>query len=98
MSAASWARSSVEDREHGAVQRLVARRRRILRQIADRQSPLTRDLAAGSRLAAGQDAQKGRFACAVRPHEPDAIAGLDAHVNALEDIQCAIGLRQAGRD
>ena len=86
----------IEDVQHRGVQRLVARGRRILRQIPDGQPAPARDIARRRRLDPGQDAQQGRLARAVRAHKTDAVAGLDAHVDARKDVQRAESLAEPG--
>ena len=52
----------------------------ILRQIADDEFASPGDVAAVRRLQPGEDAQERRFAAAVAPDQPDAVAFLNASV------------------
>ena len=79
-----------KDRQHGVMQRHIACRRRVLRQIADRQPALADDVARAGRLDAGQEAQQRGLARAVRADHADAIPLFDAQINIAEDIECAV--------
>ena len=63
---------------------IVASRWRVLRQIADRQPALANDIAAGRWLGAGQNAQQGGLARAVRADHADAVACFDAEIHAAK--------------
>ncbi len=77
------------------MERKVAGGRRVLRQIADRQPALPRDIAGGLRLGICQNPQHRRFARPVCADKPDPVTCLDAQVNARKNIMRAECLGKA---
>ena len=81
--------------QHRLVQRVIARWRWVLGQVAHGQAPFARHIAGRGCLRPGKDAQQRSFARAVRADKPDAIPRFDAQIHAGEDIQRAKRLAQA---
>jgi hypothetical protein len=82
-------------REVGA-QRLAREQIALLRQEADRESGRQPDLAAVGLVDAGEQAEQGRLAGAVRPDEADSRTRRHDDVDPREDDLSTVGLRDAG--
>jgi len=67
----------------------------LLWHVGHAQPVLALYLAVVGALEAGDDFEQRRFAAAVAPHQPDALAGLERKIDPVEQGQVAVGEAEA---